>query len=126
MKFRSKFEKRFAINLKEQKLPFKYESEKIKYIVPETQRTYTPDFIISKKEGKKMYIETKGRLKDIDRKKLLLIRDQHPEIDLRLVFQNPKIKIRKGSKTTYGDWATKCGLKWATTDIPEKWIEECK
>jgi Phage endonuclease I len=33
-----------------------------------------------------IYIECKGYLRDEDRRKLELIRDQHPALDLRIIF----------------------------------------
>ena len=69
-------------------------------------------------------IETKGRWTTEDRKKHLLIKDQHPELDIRFVFQNPKGKIRKGSKTTYADYCDKHGILWADKEIPNEWLLE--
>ena len=39
---------------------------------------------------------------------------------------NAKSKIRKGSPTTYGEWATKKGFIWAdwkTQKIPKDWLK---
>lgn len=124
--FRSGLEDRTAVQLKENKIGYGYETLKITYIKPATEHTYTPDFILEKKKGGDMIIETKGRWVAEDRKKLKLIVDQNPDIDLRLLFQNPNVKIRKGSKTTYGDFASKLGLKWAKAPVPPEWLKECK
>ena len=35
-----------------------------------------------------------------------------------------RTKIRKGSKTTYGDWCDKNGIVWAEKQIPEDWFSE--
>ena len=125
MNFRSKFEKSFSEKLTENKIEYEYETVKIKYTIPASIHTYTPDFILQKKKGGQMIIETKGRLKPADRKKLEMIISQNPDMDIRLVFQNPKIKIRKGSKTMYSDWANKVGIKWAEKEIPAEWKKEC-
>jgi len=69
-------------------------------------------------------VETKGRFTLEDRKKHILVRRQHPDLDIRIVFQNPYTKIRKGSKTTYADWASKNGILWANKEIPDTWIAE--
>ena len=37
-----------------------------------------------------------------DRRKILQVKKDNPELDLRMVFQAPHNKIYKGSKTTYG------------------------
>lgn len=97
-----------------------YEAVKLKYIVPETEHTYTPDFPVSKK----IVIETKGLWDVADRMKMLLVVKQHPEIDFRLVFSNANKKIKKGSKTSYAMWCDKNGIKWAHKSIPKEWIEE--
>ena len=50
----------------------------------------------------------------------------NPNIDLRIVFQNPNQKISKGSKTTYESYAIKIGIKHiAKKDMPEDWLKEC-
>lgn len=108
-KYRSKFEQRLADRLL--KLGFIYEPYKISYTVPEQQHKYTPDFV----KGKLIY-ELKGRFTAIDRKKMKLLVEQHPEFDFVMVFQNPNIKINKNSKTTYAMWCEKNNIGW----IPAK------
>lgn len=119
--YKSKFETSFAALLKSLKIPFVYEALKLKYKVPVKNRTYTPDFQIGN-----TYIETKGYFDAEDRAKLLLVKEQHPELDIRLVFMNANTKIHKKSTTTYGDWATKHGFKWSHKTLPEEWIKELK
>ena len=48
------------------------------------------------------------------------------ELDIRIVFQSAKTKIRKGSKTTYGMFCDKHGIMWAEKQIPESWLREKK
>lgn len=124
--FRSLFERDFAQNLKRRKVPFSFETEKIKWIPPVKEKTYTPDFLLEKHDGNIMYIETKGLLTLADRIKMVAVIEQHPDIDLRIVFQNAKNKIRKGSATTYADWARSVGIKWSEKTIPASWRKECK
>lgn len=97
-----------------------YEKHKIDYTKPATHHKYTPDFRLP--NG--IFIETKGRFVTEDRKKHILIKEQHPELDIRFVFQNSKNKIRKGSKTTYADWCVKYGFKFAEKSIPLEWVKE--
>jgi predicted nuclease of restriction endonuclease-like RecB superfamily len=104
---------------------YSYESEKISYIQPEKKRTYTPDFVLLKKDGSKMYIESKGRWVLDDRKKHELILSQYPELDIRFVFSNPNARISKKSKTTYADICDKFRWKYAKKQIPDEWINEC-
>ena len=47
-----------------------------------------------------------------DMRKMILLQEQHPDTPILLIFQNSKTKIRKGSPTSYGDWATKHNFKW--------------
>lgn len=119
MRFRSGLESRTADYLKKRRVKFEYERTRIPYVVNET-RKYTPDF----KLPNGIYIETKGRFTAADRKKHLLIKKQHPDLDIRFVFSNPRAKIRKGSKTSYADWCDKHGFKYAQETIPLKWIKE--
>ena len=118
--YRSGFEHKVADQLNEQKIKFEYETTVIDYIKPQTNHTYTIDFTLP--NG--ILIETKGRWVLEDRKKHLLIKKQHPELDIRIVFMSGKTKIRKGSKTTYGDWCDKNGIVWAEKQIPEDWFSE--
>jgi len=117
--YRSGFEHKVSDQLKEQKIKFGYEDTIINYIKPETTHKYTIDFTLP--NG--ILVETKGRWVIEDRKKHLLIKQQHPELDVRIVFQSAKTKIRKGSKTTYGDWCDKHGIIWAEKNVPESWLK---
>ncbi len=58
------------------------------------------------------------------RKKMILVKEQHSGIDIRFVFENPNLKLRKGSKTTYAMWAEKNGFKWCGPIIPKEWFLE--
>ena len=98
--YRSGFEHKVSDQLKENKIKFEYETTVISYIKPETHHTYTIDFTLP--NG--ILVETKGRWVLEDRKKHILIKKQHPELDIRFVFMNPNGKIRKGSKTTYANY----------------------
>ena len=122
--YRSGLEDKISEQLKATNKVWSYESEKLKYTVPERIATYTPDFIIVKQNGGKMYVESKGRFTATDRKKMKLVKEANPELDIRLLFQTPNNKITKGSKTTYVDWAVKHGYPWAAKEIPQEWLEE--
>lgn len=123
--YRSGLEDLLKKQLIECEKKYTYESEKISYIQPEKIRTYTPDFILTKKNGEKMYIESKGRWVLDDRKKHELIKKQYPTIDIRFIFSNPNAKINKKSKTTYADVCYKFGWKFAKKVIPQEWLDEC-
>ena len=116
--FRSGFEMEVFSDLKSKNVKFQYESIKLEYEVPSRKSKYTPDFILD--NG--IIIESKGRLLSADRKKMLLVKEQHPDLDIRFLFQNAGIKLNKNSKTTYADWCEKHGFKYAEKTIPKSWI----
>jgi hypothetical protein len=121
--YRSGLEKTVADQIKKRGLDVKYEdvSSRINFTQPAIDRTYTPDFILP--NG--IVVETKGRFTLEDRKKHLWIKEQHgSKYDIRFVFSNSKSKIRKGSKTSYGDWCTKNGFQYADQRIPDQWFKE--
>lgn len=121
--FRSRFEGKVAQFLSTAGLPFTYEEEVIKFVQPAQNRRYTPDFVLS--NG--IILEVKGYLKPSDRQKHKWIKDQHPHLDIRFVFQNPYNKIYKGSKTRNCDWADKLGYPWCKgPNIPEQWLTQNK
>ena len=101
-------------------IEYKYEPYRIKYIDPAKNRSYTPDWLLIKNN---ILIEGKGRFTQQDRHKHELIKEQHPELDIRFVFQNPNVKISKTSKTTYAMWCDSRGFKWAKGLIPGEWLK---
>lgn len=118
--FRSGLEERIAEKLSNEGVDFKYEEVVIQYIKPASKHKYTPDFVLP--NG--IIIETKGRFLQADRMKHLLVKEQHPELDIRFIFSNSKARISKSSKTTYGSWCEKYGYKYADKTIPREWLEE--
>jgi hypothetical protein len=136
--YRSGLEEKMGDQLEKAGVPFAFEPEKLPYLVPERTSTYTPDFVLIKKDGGKMYIEAKGRFGGDgrgktsrnpaqERQKLILIKEQHPSIDLRIIFQRAATPIYKGSPTTYAKWAETHGFPWADKGtVPQTWIEEVK
>jgi hypothetical protein len=97
-----------------------YEPGKIHYTAPAKAKTYTPDYVLP--NG--IVIETKGRFVLADRQKHINVKAAWPALDVRFVFSNPKQKISKGSKTTYGDWCVKNGFLYATGLVPVEWVNE--
>ena len=116
-RYRSGFESKLANQLKRSGVDFEYETLKIEY---RKVSTYTPDFILP--NG--IIIEAKGVWTVEDRKKHLLVREQHPHLDIRLVFMNAANKIRKGSDTTYACWCEKKGIIYANKIIPKTWLSQ--
>ena len=118
---RSGLEQVVALQLKKAGISYGYETVVIPWEISETRR-YTPDFLLP--NG--IIIETKGRWVTADRKKLRHIREQHPDIDLRIVFSAPRARISKQSKTMYYQMAERLGIPWAKGLIPVEWLNEPK
>jgi hypothetical protein len=118
--YRSGLEEQVSATLRKDGVAFSYESHVIRYSKPARVARYTPDFILP--NG--IIIETKGRFVTADRQKHLLILDQHPNLDIRFVFSNPRSRISKTSKTSYAMWCEKHGFLFAKVHIPTDWIAE--
>lgn len=124
--YKSGLELSVSMQINQTDYPLNYETETLKYVVPERKAKYTPDFVFTKRNGETMYVETKGRWTTADRTKMKHVLASNPGIDIRIVFQNPGQKITKGSPTTYEAFALKLGIKHvAKRDIPSEWLEEC-
>jgi hypothetical protein len=118
--WRSGLEEKVANALTEAGIPFTYEKIKVKYIKPASEHQYTPDFVLD--NG--IIIETKGLFTAIDRQKHMLVKRQHPHLDIRFIFSNSRQKISKKSRTTYGMWCIKNGYMYSDKVIPEDWLKE--
>ena len=117
--YRSQFELNLARILTDNKVPFEYENSKFQYI-PEP-RNYTPDFYLPESD---IYVEAKGHLTKDDRVKMLLVKKQHPKLDIRFVFVRASNKIYKGSKTSYASWCERHRFEWAEGSIPTDWYKK--
>ena len=116
MKYRSKLEERVAELLSTLGITYEYESHKLAYTI---QHTYTPDFSLL--NG--VVLETKGYWEPSDRRKILAVKKDHPDLDIRMVFQAPFNTISKKSKTTYAQWCDKHEIPWTSFhNIPLEWI----
>lgn len=123
--FRSGLEEKAAAQLLAAGIDPAYETVVIEYVIPARKAKYKPDF------PHKVIIETKGRFVTEDRKKHKLLKEQHPNLDIRLLFNNPNARISKKSATTYAKWCDDHGIKYAkiasrANPIPQEWIDEIK
>ena len=115
-KFRSKLEEKVAILLQELGISYEYESTRVPYTI---QHHYCPDFILPNY----VHLETKGYWDGADRRKILAVKKDNPDLDLRMVFQAPYNTISKKSKTTYAKWCEKHDIPWTSYhDIPIEWL----
>ena len=114
--FRSELEEKVSDLLCELNIDYEYEPTRIPY---EIQHNYSPDFLLP--NG--IYLECKGYWDSADRRKVKNVVEQHPEIDLRMIFQAPYNKISKKSKTTYAQWCDRHKIPWcAYHNIPIEWL----
>lgn len=124
-KYRNKFEEKTGNGLTQKGIQFGYETEKLDYVL--TGR-YIPDFIITRKDGHKIYIESKGGGRSFDagaRRKMVAVRGQHPDKDIRLLFYADGLfgpKRKDGSRMSQMQWAEKNGFTAAVKDVPEEWL----
>jgi len=116
MAFRSGLEEKVADLMVDLGIDYEYESKQIPYTI---EHIYTPDFLLP--NG--IYLECKGYWEAEDRRKIKAVKQQHPEIDLRMVFQAPFNTISKKSKTTYARWCEKNEIPWTSFgNIPGEWF----
>ena len=116
MAFRSGLEEKVADLLCNLDVNYEYETEKVPYTIP---HLYTPDFILP--NG--VVLECKGYWDADDRRKIKAVKQQHPELDLRMVFQAPFNTISKKSKTTYSKWCERHDIPWTSFhNIPIDWV----
>ena len=106
-------------------VPFVYEGAWVPYDVPSRTAKYLPDFRVGN-----IILEVKGwfgRQGAKERQKLVLLKEQHPDLDIKLVFTDSKKRIYKTSPTTYAMWADDHGFLWADKGtIPAEWLRDLK
>lgn len=117
---RSGFEEKFEADLVARNIKYDYEQLKLPYTL---NYNYKPDWELTEYG---IIVETKGYLDSDDRRKMLAVKQQHPDLDIRFVFQKADKVIRRGSSTTYGDWADKNGFIWAEGVVPKQWLRKKK
>ena len=117
--YRSHLEEVVAKQILTAQHSLRYEQIKIKWI-DFAIRSYTPDFVLD--NG--IVIEVKGFWSTGDRRKHVEIQQQHPSLDIRLVFENSSRKNRKGSTTSYGMWCDKKDIQYCDRVIPQAWLSE--
>lgn len=130
---RSKFEEHIAKELDKRGIKYKYEQYSYEYSEPlrknmascrvcgstDLQRTgwYTPDFFLQNGT----IIETKGRFTAADRRKMLAVKEDHPNDKIVMLFMRDN-KIHKNSKTHYSDWCMENGFDFSIGTLKEEWL----
>lgn len=134
--YRSGLELRVAEYLTKIGVKFEFEKHVIEYSRPQkypcsecgcklVTKPYTPDFWLP---DYGFFIETKGKFLPYDRTKMKCVKQQHPEIDLRIHFmRNNPLKLK--TLHSYGDWADAHGYMWHVDKngiIDPKWLSKRK
>lgn len=114
---RSGFEARVDRELRAQGITADYEPFSIPYTL---EKKYVPDFQLPNK----IILEVKGYFPSEDRTKMRRVKEQHPDLDIRIVLARPKTRIAKKSKTTYAMWCERHGFPWAEGSVPADWLTE--
>lgn len=120
LEVKSGLEADLALQIHSQGIEVRYEDLKLPYVVPTRKATYTPDFPLP--NG--IIVEGKGEFTSKDRQKHLLVREAHPHLDIRFVFNNPNARLYKGSPSTYATWCEEHGFQYAKKVIPAAWFKE--
>ena len=136
--YRSKYEKRVGQYLTDHEVTYGYEEMSYEYDEPLRKnrsrctecgstnlvRTgwYTPDFFIHT-GNRTIIIETKGRFTAADRRKMVAIRKEHPDLDIRMLFMRDN-RLTRRSATHYSDWCHKNDYTCAVGMPPDAWIKE--
>jgi Autographiviridae endonuclease I len=105
------FEKKLNKQLKKAKVRFDYECTRIPYILA---CDYVPDWTVLLPSGV-LYIEAKGYLRPEHKRKMVAVKRQHPEKDIRMVFYSKNKKYIK--------WAERNGFTYAIGEIPKEWLQ---
>lgn len=90
----------------------------VRYIL--TKR-YIPDFVLP--NG--VIVEAKGYFEPKDRTKMIAVKKQNPDLDLRILFQDANKRLTKSHNSKmYWQWAEQHGFPWDEgTAIPKDWYE---
>ena len=115
------FEQKVMAHLTEKGVKFEFEPHSLPYSVT---RDYIPDLLIGE-----MYIEIKGYFRQDAQRKMKAVKKQHPNKDIRFLFQKGDSTIqgakkrKDGTKMTCSEWAERYGFQYAEgEEIPEQWI----
>ena len=122
--WRSGLEETLAADLRSKGIEYKFEPTTLRYNVPSRVARYTPDFWVTTRTGKVIVIESKGQFFTKTRQLMLLVKAQHPDLDIRMVFSRSKQTISKTSSTSYAMWCQKHGFPFADKLVPQEWLDE--
>jgi len=101
-----------------------YEPEELEYVIT---AKYRPDFVITFKDGRKLYVEAKGNGRQFDqhtRQKMVAVKAQHPDKEIFVVFYaDGRIggvkKRKRGGYYKQSEWAARNGFEFSIKEFPE-------
>jgi hypothetical protein len=133
VQWRSGFEKDIRHALERQTIAYKYEPTDFQLSVPGSPRqfcdncggtkvsrrtTYTPDFYLV---FENVYVEAKGKLDARAKRALKAMKEQHPNVVVKVLLQKDNWTTRKHTER-YSGWLTRHGYVWAVgNEIPKEW-----
>ena len=133
--YKSNFEYLISVDLNNRGIPFLYEPTSFEYYTKVYQshcvdcgsndvfqrHWYTPDWYLPSSD---IYVESKGKQTAKDRKILQSMKEDHPEITIKVLLQQNNW-VTKAKKQRYGDWLDKNEIEWVASAkglIPEEWV----
>jgi hypothetical protein len=125
VRYRSEFEAAVVCDLHSRGVDHQYEEETLLYSIP---ATYLVDVVLPAEmtaTGKPIHVEIKGWLPAEDKRKILALLRDHPNIDFRMVLQQGAYKRKKGLYPE-ARWCVKQGIVWAESRIPSTWLKKGK
>ena len=132
--FKSGLELIIADQLEEFKVEWEYESDYVDYYQHANghcvdcdstdiliHRIYNPDFVLTRSDGSRFYLEGKGKFDRPERSKMLAVK-KTADIDVRMVFQVDNW-MTKTHANRYSDWCRQKGYQCSVQLIPKEWLK---
>jgi hypothetical protein len=131
---RSSFEEQVSETLDRLGVRYEYETHTMEYFKPIRKAVcndckgrdvaklhiYNPDFWLP---DHGFYIEAKGQFGQVDRMKMRLVKQYHPDEDIRMVFMRDNYIGKKSvTRTRYIEYAEKYGMKAGLLSDMEGWL----
>lgn len=138
--YKSLYEAQLAEQLKAAKVKFQYEPYPMPYELPVRGgqcvfcrdsgqphkvvqwHNYIPDWV---SEDNAIVVESKGKFTGAMRTKMLAVIENHPSVDIRMLFMRDNT-LSKKSETRYSDWCEKNGIEFAIGLFPKAWLKDFK
>lgn len=125
--FKSTYEAETAKEFDKSGIEWEYESRRLPYL-PKVAY-YKIDFMLKWPWPENSYciIETKGYFDPVSRAKMIQVCQQYPNLDIRMMFQNPNLKTNPDKKYTYTEWAERHNIPWTTVEkLKEEYAQRLK